>query len=98
MTSTELRQSSNQLTLGCGCPVALRGHKPPVTSDGFAAVCNDLRPALRTEVIVLNDGAKGRTLAPDVLLALRELESPWDRLRSAQATKPKRLGAIRWPD
>ena len=48
--------------------------------------------------IVLNDVAQSRTLEPHVLSALRELELPWDRLSSARATKPKRLGAICWPE
>ena len=46
---------------------------------------------------VLHNGAKSRTPSPDVLPALRELELPWDRSSSAQATKPKRLGATCMP-
>jgi hypothetical protein len=48
--------------------------------------------------IVLNDGAKSRTLEPDVLPAIRASELRWDRLSSARATKLNRLGAICWPE
>jgi hypothetical protein len=47
--------------------------------------------------IVLNDMATSRTLEPDVVPALRQFELPRARSSRAQATKPKRLGAICHP-